>query len=179
MDQAAILLGALRVKARQSGPRLTTAEVESLADAVGIARAALPGLVAALEGAGAVTLVWGGLELRATGAPAARVEIDAGQAPAPAGATMTVRTAFALGALAGLAEELAALAPRLPGTAGATARAAEALLRGRPGPEASAEDRRIWSARLMDTLNELVRQAPESEAVLALAERAHRAVMQG
>jgi truncated hemoglobin YjbI len=48
------------------------------------------------------------------------------------------------------------------------------VLGAHPAPDAPEEARRAWAARLMDALNELVRRAPESEAVLDLAERAQR-----
>jgi hypothetical protein len=176
MDQAAILLGALRVKAKRDGVRLSTAAVESLADAIAIERAALPGLIAELEGAGQVALVWGGLEVRAvperTGGRTG-IETGGGQEIGP---TMTVRTEFPVGELAVVRQLLHAIEPRLHGVAAETAREALAVLEAHPAPDAPAETRLAWAARLMDTLNELVRRAPESEAVLDLAERAQRAV---
>jgi hypothetical protein len=177
MDQAAMLLGALRVKAKRDGTRLSTAEVESLADAVAIQRSALPGLIAALQAAGHVTLVWGGLELTAAPAPTGeRIGIGAGTAGPGIGPTMTVRAEFRLGELAAVRQQLQPVAPRLHGVAAESAREALAVLDAHPVPDAPAEARRAWAARLMDALNELVRRAPESEAVLDLAERAQRAV---
>lgn len=177
MDQAAILLGALRVKAKRDGPRLSTADVESLADAIAIDRAALPGLIAELQAGGHVALVWGGVELRA--APArtgGRIGIEAGTVSLETGPTMTFRTEFPVGELATVRQQLHAIEPRLHGVAAQSAREALAVLDAHPAPDAPAEAGLAWAARLMDALNELVRRAPESEAVLDLAERAQRAV---
>ena len=177
MDQAAILLGALRVKAKRDGARLPTAEVEGLADAIAIDRAALPGLIAELQAAGHVALVWGGVELLA--APprtGGRIGIEAGTVGLEIGPTMTFTTEFPVGELAAVRQQLQAIEPRLQGVAAQSAREALAVLDAHPAPEASAEIGRAWAARLMDALNELVRRAPESETVLDLAERAQRAV---
>lgn len=183
MDQAAILLGALRLKARRDGARLPAAEVEALADAVGIDRAALPGLMAGLEAAGQVKLVWGGaevLEAPAAPAPAAgRVTIEAGEVALGGGATMAFGTEFPAGELATVLHQLRALEPRLKGVAAESVREALAVLEARPAADAPEEARRGWAARLMSALNELVRRAPESETVLELAERAQRAVARG
>lgn len=179
MDQAAILLGALRVKAKRDGTRLSTAAVESLADAIAIDRVALPGLIAELQAGGHVALVWGGIELLA--APArtgGRTGIEAGTIGSAIGPTMTFTTEFPVGELAAVRRLLEAVEPRLPGVAAQSAREALAVLDVRPAPDAPAEARRAWAARLMDALNELVRRAPESETVLDLAERAQRAVGQ-
>lgn len=174
MDQAALLLGAMRAKARSSAARLSTAEVEALADAVGVGRSGLPGLMAELEAAGRVKLVWGGAEVLPE--PAGRVGIEAPTAPPGGGATLSVATEFRLGELAGVLQELRALLPRLRGVAAESARSAEALLAARPAPDASDEERGDWGRRLMSALNELVSRAPESEAILDLAERARKAV---
>ncbi|WP_439578307.1 hypothetical protein [Elioraea sp.] len=180
MDQAAILLGALRVKARRAGAQLSTADVEGLADAVGIDRGALPGLMAQLDAADAVKLVWGGVEVLAEPArTGGRVAIETSGPALGVGPTMTFGTEFTVGALAGAAEQLRALEPRLKGVAAESVREALAVLDARPGAEAAAELRQAWAARLMDALNELVRRAPESETVLELAERVQRAVGRG
>jgi hypothetical protein len=173
MDQATLLLGALRLKAKRDGTRLSTAAVESLADAIAIERAALPGLIAELQAAGHVALVWGGLELRDAPPTGGRIGIEAASAPA-IGPTMTFSTAFPVGGLAAVRQGLEAIAPRLQGVAAESAREALAVLGAHPAPDAPEEARRAWAARLMDALNELVRRAPESEAVLDLAERAQR-----
>lgn len=180
MDQAAVLLGALRAKAKRDGARLPAGEVEGLADAVGIGRAALPGLMAGLEAAGLVKLIWGGVEVLAAPAPTAgRVSIEAGDVALGGGATMRFGTEFPAGELATVAHQLRALEPGLKGVAAASAREALALLQARPAAGAPEEMRHAWAARLMSALNELVRCAPESETVLGLAECAERAVGRG
>jgi hypothetical protein len=177
MDQAAMLLGALRVTATRDGTRLSTAEVESLADAIAIDRAALPGLIAELQAAGHVALIWGGVELLAAPTRTGeRIGVEAGTAGLEIGPTMTIRTEFPVGELAAVRQQLQAVAPRLHGVAAESAREALAVLDAHPAPDAPAEARLAWAGRLMDALNELVRQAPESETVLDLAERAQRAV---
>jgi truncated hemoglobin YjbI len=89
---------------------------------------------------------------------------------------MTFSTAFPVGDLAAVRQQLHAIEPRLHGVAAESAREALAVLDAHPAPDAPEEARRAWAAKLMDALNELVRRAPESEAVLDLAERAQRAV---
>lgn len=188
MDRAALLLGALRVKARRDGSsRLAAGEVDALADAIGIERAHLPTLIEELAAANHVKLVWNGLEVAGAGEPPReRVAVDADSTPLPPEATpagpaasgpaMSVGTEFVLDPFAAVLRELRAVRPRLHGLAAQSAAEAEAVLLDRPDADAPAAACQDWAARLMDALNELVRRAPESEAELDLAERAHKAL---
>lgn len=180
MDEAFIMLAALRTKAKRSGSFLSTAEVEALADTIGVDRASLPRLMAQFAAASDVRLVWGGVEVLPAPAPQGeRVSIGAGSAPMPGGPTMTVSSELRLGELSGALQQLRALLPHLKGVAGESAKAAEALLAAHPAPDAPDEVRRDWGRRLMVELNELVSRAPESEAILDLAERVQKAVARG
>lgn len=184
MEQAAVLLGALRAQARLGQARLAAAEVEALADAAGIEPGALPALVTRLVEANAVRLVWGGaLEvLPEPEAPAGGVVIIAPGAQFGAGATlgghgttgatMTISAGITLGELATVLRQLRALRAELTGEAAERAAAAETALRDRPGPEASEEEQRGWARRAMDALTALLSRAPQVKAVVDLAEKA-------
>lgn len=184
MEQAAVLLGALRAQARLGQARLAAAEVEALADAAGIEPGALPALVTRLVEANAVRLVWGGaLEvLPEPEAPAGGVVIIAPGAQfgpgatlgghGTTGATMTISAGITLGELATVLRQLRALRAELTGEAAERAAAAEAALRDRPGPDAPDEEKRGWARRAMDALTALLSRAPQVKAVVDLAEKA-------
>ncbi|WP_439578410.1 hypothetical protein [Elioraea sp.] len=184
MDQAAVLLGALRAKARLGAARLSAAEVEALADAAGIDAAALPALVTRLAEANAVRLVWGGgVEvLPEPEAPAGSVVIDARGAQFGAGATLgghgttgatiTLSAGITAGELAAVLHELRAVQAGLTGDTAESAKAAEAALRDRPPPDAPDDEKRGWAKRVMDALTTLLSRAPQVKAVVDLAEKA-------
>jgi hypothetical protein len=181
MDQAVVLLGALRARAWLGSAGLSAAEVEALAAAAGIDATAVPALVARLAEANAVKLVWGGTVEVLPEAPAGGVVIDARGAQFGAGATLgghgitgatiTLSAGMTLGELAAVLRQLRVLRAELTGEAAEAARTAEQVLAERPQPDAPVQERRSWAARARDTLDALLSRAPGAEAIVSLARR--------
>lgn len=191
MDQAVVLLGALRARARLGSARLSAADVEALAEAAGIDAGALPALVARLAEADAVRLVWGGAVevLPEPETPAGGVVINAPGAQfgsgttlgghGTTGATMTISAGIALGELATVLQQLRALRTELTGEAAEAARTAEQVLAERPQPDAPEEERRSWAARARGALSTLLLHVPGADAIVNLAIRAVTAFSAG
>lgn len=191
MDQAVVLLGALRARARLGSARLSAADVEALAEAAGIDAGALPALVARLAEADAVRLVWGGAVevLPELETPAGGVVINAPGAQfgpgatlgghGTTGATMTISAGIALGELATVLQQLRALRTELTGEAAEAARTAEQVLAERPQPDAPEEERRSWAARARGALSTLLLHVPGADAIVNLAIRAVTAFSAG
>jgi hypothetical protein len=184
MDQAVVLLGALRARAWLGSARLSAVEVEALAAAAGIGATAVPALVARLTEAKAVKLVWGGVVevLPEPEAPAGSVYFDnrgatfgPGTMQAGRDATGTIITynaGITLGELAAVLQQLRALRAGLTGEAAEAAEAAEQVLAGSPQPDAPVAERRSWAARARGALSALLRHVPGAEAIASLADRA-------
>jgi hypothetical protein len=187
MDQAVVLLGALRARAWLGSAGLSAAEVEALAAAAGIDATAVPALVARLAEANAVKLVWGGTVEVLPEAPAAAGSVyfdnrgatfGPGAMQAGRDATGTINTynaGIALGELAAVLQQLRALRPGLTGEAAEAAAAAEQVLAGRPQPDAPVAERRSWAARARSALSTLLRHVPGADAIASLADRALKA----
>jgi hypothetical protein len=183
MDQAVVLLGALRGSAALGTARLTAAQVEALAGAAGIEAAVLPGLVERLQREKLVELVWGGgvyvlPEAQSDRAPTvifnqqgADLRGSAQSAFGPAqGGTVTIQ-GIAAGELAVVLQALRDIRPQLTGEAAEAAAAAEQVLAGRPQPDAPVEERHSWAARARDALDALLSRAQGAEAIVSLARR--------
>jgi hypothetical protein len=186
MDRGETLLAALRARIALGGAlELSATEVETLAETLGITATELPTLVAQLERRNppAVELVWGGrLRLRAqnetaagTGATfnfqGARIGDNATFAGRDAVVRSTIGSdsSHAIGALAAVIVQLAALRPTLQDDAAAAAAHTEQLLRTRPEVDAPSATRTSWVTAVRDSLSALLRAAPNAKALVELS----------
>lgn len=196
MDRAEVLLAALRARAALgAAPRMAAAEVEALAGGMGIAPTELPGLAAQLAARQppVVALVWGGgLEVVPPAAAAGagsnityninmpNSSFDHGTAISVGGSaqggyvTTAADANAAIGALGAVVAQLAALRPSLQGEAAQAAGQAEQALRGRPAPDAPAEEKRGWAEQAGGFLAKLLKVAPQAKALVEMGEKAIR-----
>lgn len=181
MDQATVLLTALRAAASLGDGRLDPARIEALAATLGIKEESLPVLAARLQEAKQVEILWGGVlkvlpEMSSSagvvqnfqGASFGSGTVVAGRDAA--GGTVTVTPEAAFGALAAVIAKLQEVRPGLQGEAADAADGATQALKAPPAAEAPADTRRAWASEAGRWLGRLLAAAPQAKAAAELGE---------
>jgi hypothetical protein len=186
MDRGEILLAALRARTALGGAlELSATEVETLGEALGIGATELPTLVAQLQQRTppAVELIWGGrLRLPAqnetAGGGGTVFNLQGAQIGDHAtfardiGSIVGSDSSRAVGALAAVIVQLAAMRPTLQRDAAVAATHTEELLRTRPDVTAPSGTKTNWTAAVRDSLSALLRAAPDAKALVELSAEA-------